>query len=89
MKVRPARLLNEKRGLYGFNEADYTAAGVFLIGLSFPLTNTPYMLLAFPTTGLLLLILYPVRMNFRRRIIRDTIGFYLTSRRIYDPKLRA
>ena len=89
MKVRPARLLNERRGLYGFNETDYTAAGVFLVGLSLPLVNTPYMILVFPATGLLLLMLYPIRMNFRRRIIRDAIGFYLTPRRIYEPKLRA
>lgn len=86
MQVKPSRLMNERRGLMGLNEVDFVAAGVFFILCSMLLSNSPYMLLAFPLTGLPLLILSPIRMKYRRKILRDFIAFKCSSGVLYDPR---
>lgn len=86
MKVRPARLLNERRGSLGLNETDFAVAGVFFVGCAFILSGTPYMLLSFPLTIVPLLILWPIRLKYRRKIVRDYLAFKLFPRRVYVPK---
>ena len=86
MRVRPARLLNERRGSLGLNEADFVAAGCFFVVVSFVLSGTPYMLVAFPLTLGPLLFLWPIRLKYRRKIIRDYLAFRLWPTRVFAPK---
>ena len=88
MQVRPSRLLNEKRGSSGLNEMDFVAAGVFFILCSFALSGTPYMLLAFLITLVPILILLPIRLKYRRKIVRDYLKFKIFSGSAYDPKIK-
>ena len=86
MKVRTARLLNERRGSLGLNETDFVAAGGFFIVVSSLLSGTPFMLVAFPLTLIPLALLWPIRLKYRRKIIRDYLAMKLYPRRVYVPK---
>jgi heme exporter protein D len=79
--------LNERRGSLGLNETDFFAAGVFFCVVSFVLSGTPYMLVAFPLTLIPLLLLWPIRLKYRRKIVRDYLAYKFFPRRVYAPKV--
>jgi len=66
--------------------SDFAAAvGVFMGG-SWILEGSGYELLSLPAAILLLVVLSPIRLSTRRKIIRDSIGRWLGRRVLYDPR---
>lgn len=80
----PSRTLNEERAFLGLYISDLALALLVFIVTSSALQDTKYGSLAFPLGVLTLLILVPIRLKFRRKIIRDTVSFFLTDWRSKD-----
>lgn len=86
--VKPERLLNDKRGLWGLDLMD--AAALFAV---FLFANTileeagsRYQLVAFATPVPFLAILVPIRLSKRRKYVRDTVIHWIFPKNVYDPK---
>jgi len=85
-EVTPSRVLNDQRGVFGLWMSDFGAAvGVFMGG-SWLLEGSGYELLSLPAAILLLVVLSPIRLSTRRKIIRDFIENLLGRRVLYDPR---
>lgn len=85
-EVIPSRILNDQRGVFGLWMSDFGAAvGVFMGG-SWLLEGSGYELLSLPVAILLLVILSPIRLSTRRKIIRDFLRHLLGRRVLYDPR---
>lgn len=86
----PRRQLNEKAIFFGLSYEDI--AGLSVVFASLVVVNN--LTLKYPSGGyfalgfslVLMLVLVPIRLVFRRRILRDLAFFILTRRRIYAPK---
>lgn len=84
----PSRVLNDQRGVFGLWLTDFAAAvGVFMSG-SWALDGTGYELVSIPLAVLLLVVLAPLRLSTRRKIVRDHFRYRLTPRRLVDPSKR-
>jgi hypothetical protein len=78
-QARPARLLNDQRGVFGLGMGDFAAAIVLFVLLSAALEETPFAILSLPLSIVALAALSPIRLTQRRKIIRDTLRFYFSS----------
>lgn len=82
---RPNRILNESRFVLGLHFKDFTF-GILVFALSAKLLeNTRFGILSIPITLLFFSVLVPIRLNYRPKIIRDTISYILRGEKIYDP----
>jgi hypothetical protein len=84
-EAQPSRILNDRRGLFGLWMSDFSAAVAVFMGGSWALEGSGYELLSLPAAFLLLIGLSPIRLIYRRKIIRDALHSSLTKRVIYDP----
>jgi hypothetical protein len=82
-EITPARMLNDQRGVFGLGFTDLAAAIVLFIILSQTLENTAYDIAALPVALVSLIVLSPIRLTQRRKIIRDTIRHYLGPKQLY------
>ena len=86
----PRRQLNEKAVFFGLSYEDVAGLSVVFAVLAVANNVTikhpsgGYFALGFSL--LIMIVLVPVRLIFRRQIIRDFVLFILTRRRIYAPK---
>lgn len=87
MQVSPFRSFNEKRRFFGLNAMDGVGIGLIFLLFDLLLQTTPYEVLAVLIIPLLAFILIPIRMFKRRKILRDTLVYFVSPRRLYDPKL--
>ena len=86
--VLPSRVLNDQRGVFGLGFSDFAAAICVFMGGSWLLDGTGFELVSLPLAALCLVILSPIRLSTRRKIIRDSVRWWLTPRRLYDPSKR-
>ncbi len=86
--VTPSRILNDQRGVFGLWLTDFAAGVAVFMGGSWLLDGSGYELVSLPLAVLTLGILSPIRLSTRRKIIRDSIRWCLTPRRLYDPSKR-
>lgn len=85
-ELKPSRLLNEKRGFLGLSMIDFGAAiGVFVLSTSL-LEGSKYQIVSFFLAAALLLILSPVRLKTRRKILRDLLSYQLMGKVVNDPR---
>jgi len=82
---QPSRILNDRRGIFGLWMSDFAAAVAVFMGGSWVLEGSGYELLSLPAALLLLFALSPIRLLYRRKIIRDWVRSVLTRKLIYDP----
>lgn len=78
---KTSRVLNDESYFLGLSYTDISGAGVFLLGLmvlfkALDIKNTIWALLI--TVGVLAMLI-PIRMTFRRKIIRDSIQYLLKN----------
>lgn len=71
MKFKPSRLLNEHTGLFNLNAFDVSAIGYFLVLSHTLLSRWGLELLSFLMSFVLFGSLVVIRMNFRKKTIRD------------------
>jgi hypothetical protein len=87
-EVMPSRVLNDQRGIFGLWMSDFGAAVAVFMGGSWVLDGTRYQLLSIPAALFVLLVLIPIRLSTRRKIVRDYLRRGLTSEVLYDPSTR-
>lgn len=80
------RHLNETRGRLGLNDLDFSLIGLAFVGCASLISNSRAIVLALPVPLGLVLILRPIRMKYRRHIVRDFISDSL--RRFYELLVR-
>lgn len=80
VRYQPLRQLNDNRGHFGLEGADLGVGVAVFVVLSLVLDGSPYAILAVPGAILSLLCLVPVRLMTRRRILRDWVAYFLSSR---------
>ena len=86
----PRRQLNEKAVFFGLSYEDVAGLSVVFAVLAVANNVTikhpsgGYFALGFSL--ILMIVLVPIRLIFRRQILRDFAFFILTRRRIYAPK---
>lgn len=81
MKTRKtSRVLNDNSYFFGLSYNDISAAGLFLLGLIllFKFLEIKNMIGALFLTIFLLSVLVPIRMSFRKKIIRDSFKYILS-----------
>lgn len=79
MKKTPSRILNEKPGFLGLTVFDFAVLGYFLILTHGALSKIGFELLAFPLSGIFVVLLIGVRLKHRPKVIRDYFLFKATS----------
>jgi hypothetical protein len=84
-EVMPSRIINDQRGVFGLWMSDFGAAILVFVVWSKIFEGARVEILAVAVAIVALVILSPIRLTTRRKIIRDAIGFYLTRRIPYDP----
>ncbi len=84
--VQPSRVLNDQRRIFGLGLNDFAAAIVIFMGGSWVFEGSGYELLSIPAAVLFLVILSPVRLSTRRKVIRDWGHKLLTKKVLYDPR---
>jgi hypothetical protein len=77
-----SRVLNDSGSVLGLNIYDLIGAVAALVITSELLRPVGLEFLSVIIGILSLVFLVPIRLKFRRKIIRDTVGFYIGSRRI-------
>lgn len=82
----PSRFLNDPRGFVGLSLSDFIAAVVLFGFISRLFEDTTIEYLALPISLMCLAGIAPIRLKTRRKIIRDSISFFITKRRVYDPR---
>lgn len=87
-EVSPSRVLNDQRGVFGLWMSDFGAAIAVFMGGSWVLDGTGFELVSLPVAILVLIVLSPIRLSTRRKIIRDFFRRCLTPRGLYDPRRR-
>lgn len=80
--IRPSRFLNEKQGFLGLNTNDLLVIMGVLVVSFHALAFTRFQILSLPLAAMSGLILVPIRLRYRRGIIRDSISFLLSPRRL-------
>lgn len=69
--MRSGRQLNETRGKLGLNELDFAFIGLAFVGFASFASRSSVIVLAFAFAAGMVLVLRPIRMKYRRRIVRD------------------
>ena len=74
---KTSRVLNDESYFLGLSYSDITGTGVFLLILLLigKALGIHSMLWALALAGCVLFLLVPIRMNFRRKIIRDSVRY--------------
>ncbi len=85
-EVYGSRTLNDNGPLFGLIIYDLVGAVGVLIVTSFLFRPLGVEFFSIPATALSLFALIPIRMRYRRRIIRDSLGFWLGARALYEVK---
>jgi hypothetical protein len=75
--IRGSRLLNDNGTVLGLNVFDLIGAIVVLVLFAHLLGGTSLEFLALPVAALALIALIPIRLKYRRKIIRDFCRFWL------------
>jgi hypothetical protein len=89
MKSRqPSRILNERGLLFGLDYMDVTAMAIVLLIANLSLKPFHKEFFSLPLTGMVLLLLIPIRMRFRKKIIRDFIAYHMGPKVIHALKNR-
>lgn len=86
---KPSQHLNNNAALMGLSYQDVSLLGINLMILLmvFRRFQEPRLTyLALFLTFLLGVVLVPLRLKYRRKILRDRISFILRERVIYDPR---
>ena len=86
MMLTPSRHLNNEKTIFGLDLKDLMASLFVLSICNIILENTRLEFLSVVMSILLLVALVPIRVKYRRKIIRDFLWFHLTSGVIYDPR---
>lgn len=81
-----SRLLNENGNFLGLNVYDLIGAVAILIFAAEALNAFALEILAAPLACTALVSLIPIRLRFRRKIIRDTLAYLLRGKGVYDPR---
>lgn len=78
---KTSRVLNDESYFLGLSYNDITGAGLLLLGLLFlsKLLGIKSMLWALMLTVSALVMLIPVRLRFRRKILRDSLKYVFTN----------
>jgi len=84
--INGARHLNNNGQVLGLNVFDLVGAVGVLSVASVALQPVGLDFLCIPAGVAALVAVIPVRLRYRRRIIRDSLGFYLGSRIVNDYK---
>ena len=85
-RVRPSRTLNEKSVLLGLDFADVVGLACLLIVLQVVLKPFRLEFFALVGTGVVAALLMPLRLKFRRKIIRDTIKRFMGPKVMHVPR---
>lgn len=78
---KTSRVLNDESYFLGLSYNDITGAGLFLLGLLMmsKILGIKSMLWALMATVTSLVMLIPVRLKFRRKILRDSIKYIFSN----------
>lgn len=79
---KPSRVLNDRSVFMGLDYIDLAALGFVLLVLQLSLKPWRLEFYAFFFTSLFALMLSPIRLRFRRKIIRDSLLFVFGPKRI-------
>lgn len=81
IKRKTSRVLNDDSYFLGLSYNDISGAGIFLLLLIFigKMLGLKSMLWALALTVALLFFLIPIRLRFRRKIIRDSIRYIISQ----------
>lgn len=85
-RQRPSRVLNERSVLLGLDFPDLVGLACILIVLQLLLKPFNLEFFALVGTGIATILLMPLRLRFRRKIIRDTIMRFLGPKVIHVSK---
>lgn len=85
-EISPSRVLNDQRGIFGLQTTDFGIAIFIFMGGSAILDGTGVELLSIPVAVATLIVLSPLRLSTRRKIVRDFIKSILRRRILYDPR---
>ena len=86
----PCSHINDKSVLFGLSYSDVSLMGAILAALLF--INKHFVgMISFSywslmSIGLMAILLIPIRIQYRRKIIRDFLKHFFKSRLIYAPK---
>ena len=88
--IQGSRLLNDNATFFGLNVYDLMASIAVLVCLSEIFDGTVFELLPLVGSIGLLVLLAPIRLRCRRKIVRDFATYYLrrvfTGGLVYDPR---
>lgn len=78
---KTSRVLNDDSYFLGLSYNDISGAGIFLLGLIilFKTLEIKNMIWALLITIMVLALVVPIRLQFRRKIIRDSIQYILKN----------
>ncbi len=78
---KTSRVLNDESYFLGLSYNDITGAGILLLGLLLvsKLLGIKSMLWALMITVSVLIMLIPIRLRFRRKILRDSFKYIFTN----------
>lgn len=87
---KTSRVLNDESYFLGLSYNDITGAGVLLLVLLFvsKMMGVKSMLWALMVTISVLVMLIPIRLRYRRKILRDTLKYLLKNGVTHVPKNR-
>jgi len=80
--ARGSRFLNDNGSVLGLNTMDLMGAAGVMVAASEVLKPIRLDFLAIPVAVVALTALIPVRLRHRRKIIRDTLAFWIGARRV-------
>lgn len=83
--VQGSRLLNDNGSVVGLNVADLVGGLAVLVGAGELLRPLSLEIAAVPVAVLSLVALVPVRLKYRRKILRDTALSLIQPTVIHDP----
>jgi hypothetical protein len=85
---QPSRVLNEKSLLLGLDYTDIVGLAMVLMFANFSLKPFGKEVFALPITLGALICLIPIRMRYRKKIIRDFIAYHVGPKVINARKYR-
>ena len=86
MQVNPSPNLKNRSSKFGLNDLDFIILALVYLGLCLLLNGTRYVVLSVIPPAILYRVLRNLRMNHRRKVIRDKMAHFVCSRRVYVPK---
>lgn len=84
--IHPLRTFNQRSIFLGLSQSDLWYTTFIGIGLMWGLEFLHFPLILGFLWFLILIPLSYIRLNYRRKIIRDTLCYFLLSKKIYDPR---